>query len=455
MKIIRKAILLFAVILVITLALPNDAQAAPMANDRTIIGESYTLESGRILDGDLNVIGGVVEVETTATVNGNVLVLGGLVTIDGTIKGNLTAIGGTVNLEQNAVIEGDLISPVSYVNIDSSALVMGEQIDEWVIPGIGLERFMSVRPFIFRARPINLFPVLMQLGRTLATTLVMAALGALLLLVMPKPADRMRKSLISSPWQVLGYGTLTALVMFIFGVFLVVTICLIPVLILIGLTFALAILVGWLALGYELGERLAAGIFKTKWHPVLSAALGNLLLYLVAKGVSLIPCLGIFLVFITMLFALGMTVVTLFGTYPYPRSMDEDEVDDQVVLFERVQALPTEPPASDEPETVIVPPPAPAAEPHLVEEVHDEPVETKHIIPIEDLNLGTRINNVLKEAEITTVDDVRKLLEVGDEALLSIDGFGEKSLVDLKQALQSLGYQIPGSTDEETPRGSQ
>ncbi len=448
MKKIYKLLLVFTIILVITLAIPTDALAAPLASDRTIIGESFTLESGRILDGDLNVIGGVVEIETDATVNGNVLVLGGLVTIDGTIKGNLTAIGGTVNLNQNAVIEGDLISPVSYVNIESSASILGEQIDEWAFTGIGLERFMEIRPFIFRARPINLFPVLMQLARTLATTLVMAALGALLLLVMPKPADRMRRSLISSPWQVLGYGALTALVMFIFGVFLLVTICLIPVLILVGLTLALAVLVGWLALGYELGRQLAATIFKTKWHPVLSAALGNLLLYLVAKGVSLIPCLGLFLVFITMLFALGMTVVTLFGTYPYPRSLVEEESEEQIVLFEKEQAPPMHTSVREEPESIIVPPPAPPVEPHLEEEGDVDPVEVMPDIPIEDLNLGTRINNILKEADVTTVDDAMKLLNVGDEALLAISGFGEKSLVDLKEALQSLGYQIPEGSDQ-------
>jgi len=448
MKTLKKFVLILSILLVITLALPYDLQAAPSHNDRTIIGDTYTLESGRILDGDLNVVGGVVEVETNATVNGNVLVLGGLVTIDGTIKGNLTAIGGTVNLEQNAIIEGDLISPVSYVNIDERASILGEQIDDWILPGIGVESFMDIGPFIFRPRPINLFPVLIQLGRTLATTLVMAALGALLLLIMPKPADRMRKSLVSSPWHVLGYGALTAVVMIIFSVFLVVTICLIPVLILVGLTFALAILVGWLALGYELGERLASSIFKTRWHPVLSAALGNLLLYLVAKGVSLIPCLGGFLVFITFLFALGMTVVTLFGTYTYPRSADQDETDDQIVLFEQKQTHASKPTPDIEPEAIIVPPPEPSIEEKIDEKVEEEPVVIMPEVPIEDLELGTRIDNILKEADVTTVNDALKLLEVGDDALLGISGFGDKSLIALKEALQSSGYQIPGDSDE-------
>jgi len=448
MKDLQKAILIMVAIIVITLAFPQKVQAAPTAEDRTIIGESYTLESGRILDGNLNVIGGVVEIKETATVNGNMFILGGLVTIDGTINGDLTVIGGTVNLNQNAVIEGDLISPVSYVNIDPNASVRGDQIDEWILPGLGGEQFFNVRPPIFRTRNFTILPILTHAAKTLATTLVLTALGAFLLLIMPKPADRMKQALVSSPWQVLGYGALTALVMLVLGVFLLVTICLIPVLILIGLTVALAILIGWLVLGYELGQRIANTIFKTTWHPVLSAALGNLLLYLVAKGVSLIPCLGWFLVFVTMLFSLGMAIVTLFGTYPYPRSAFVDDVDEREVLFEREQMAITEPPAIDEPEAVIVPPPTPPVEPHFLANGPVEPIDDHPEIPIEDLNLGTRINNTLKEAGLTTIKDVLRQLEDGDEVMLGISGFGDKSLVDLKEALRNMGFYIPGSSND-------
>jgi hypothetical protein len=448
MKYLQKSILILVTIIVITLAIPQGVQAAPTADDRTVIGESYTLESGRILDGDLNVIGGVVEIKPTATVNGNMFVLGGLVTIDGTINGNLTVIGGTVNLNQNAVIEGDLISPVSYVNIDPNASIRGDQIEEWILPGLDVERFFNVRPSIIRTRTFAILPIVTQAAKTLATTLVLTALGAFLLLIMPKPADRMRQALVSSPWHILGYGALTALVMLVLGVFLFITICLIPVLILIGLTFALAILIGWLVLGYELGQRITSTIFKTTWHPVLSAALGNLLLYLVAKGVSLIPCLGWFLVFIAMLFSLGMTIVTLFGTYPYPRTANDGDADERVVLFERERSVEPEPPTIDEPEAVIVPPPSPPVEPHFNNNVPVEPIDDQPEIPIEALNLGTRINNTLKDAGLTTVKAVLKQLEYGDEHMLGISGFGDKSLDDLKEALRKMGNYIPGSSDE-------
>jgi cytoskeletal protein CcmA (bactofilin family) len=91
MKTIYKLTLLFSIISVSLFALTACSNNATLTDHRTVIGETYTLEDGRILDGNLNVIGGVVAIKETASVNGNVFVLGGLVTIDGTIKGDLTA----------------------------------------------------------------------------------------------------------------------------------------------------------------------------------------------------------------------------------------------------------------------------------------------------------------------------------------------------------------------------
>jgi hypothetical protein len=443
MKKINRLFLVFTAFIVFTLALPYGVNAAPLTDDRTVIGETYTLESGRILDGNLNVIGGVVAIKDGATVNGNVLVLGGLVTIDGTIKGDLTAIGGTVNLNASAVVEGNLNSPASYLNINPNARILGERTESWNMPGVGINPFVNVRPQFLRPRTFTLLSILTQIGKTLATALLMVALGALLLLIMPKPAERMTRALLSSPWPLLGYGALTALVMLVGGVIFTITICLIPFVILVGLAFAMAVLVGWLALGYELGKRIASSIFKTTWHPVLAAALGNLVLYLVAKGLNLIPCVGWFPVFIAVLFGLGMAVATLFGTYPYPRTTGEDPDLDPVVLFHREHTTKATSTPVDQPFDLDlfrdVPPQAPPQEPEgLVEEV----VVIKPETPIEALNLGTRVDNTLKEAGLTTIEEVLNQLERGDDALLEISGFGEKSLSELKAALQSMGYDL-------------
>ena len=80
------------------------------------------------------------------------------------------------------------------------------------------------------------------------------------------------------------------------------------------------------------------------------------------------------------------------------------------------------------------------ADTFLVEESFSEAVAAEH--PIEDLELGTRTTNTLKDAGLETVEAVLSRLEGGDDALLAIDGFGPKSLSDLKQALKEKGFQI-------------
>jgi len=60
--------------------------------------------------------------------------------------------------------------------------------------------------------------------------------------------------------------------------------------------------------------------------------------------------------------------------------------------------------------------------------------------PIENLDLSVRVFNSLKRTGITTVGDVLDLLEKGEEAVMSIRNFGEKSLDELRQKMQEKGF---------------
>ena len=60
--------------------------------------------------------------------------------------------------------------------------------------------------------------------------------------------------------------------------------------------------------------------------------------------------------------------------------------------------------------------------------------------PIENLDLSVRVFNSLKRTGITTVGDVLELLEKGEEAVMSIRNFGEKSLDELRQKMQEKGF---------------
>lgn len=64
-------------------------------------------------------------------------------------------------------------------------------------------------------------------------------------------------------------------------------------------------------------------------------------------------------------------------------------------------------------------------------------------LPIADLELGVRAEKSLTQAGVTTVGQALERLQQGEEALLSIEGFGRKSLVDLKKRLRQRGLTLP------------
>jgi large subunit ribosomal protein L31 len=71
-------------------------------------------------------------------------------------------------------------------------------------------------------------------------------------------------------------------------------------------------------------------------------------------------------------------------------------------------------------------------------------------VSVEVLDLGSRVTNTLIDAKIVTVADLLALLEGGEQPLLDIKGFGRKSLIDLKKALRTQGFDIPEAAEEIT-----
>ena len=60
--------------------------------------------------------------------------------------------------------------------------------------------------------------------------------------------------------------------------------------------------------------------------------------------------------------------------------------------------------------------------------------------PVEALDLSVRVFNSLKRTGITNVGDVLDLLEKGDQAVMSIRNFGDKSLEELRQKMHEKGF---------------
>ncbi|MBI4914714.1 MAG: DNA-directed RNA polymerase subunit alpha [Acidobacteria bacterium] len=58
---------------------------------------------------------------------------------------------------------------------------------------------------------------------------------------------------------------------------------------------------------------------------------------------------------------------------------------------------------------------------------------------IEDLDLGGRITNMLRNAEIETVRD---LVSRGEDELLGVSGFGKKALAEVKEKIEAMGLSL-------------
>jgi large subunit ribosomal protein L31 len=70
--------------------------------------------------------------------------------------------------------------------------------------------------------------------------------------------------------------------------------------------------------------------------------------------------------------------------------------------------------------------------------------------PIAELGLTARATDALAKAGITEVSQFLAKLAEGEASLLSINGFGQKSLIDAKKKLRSYGYDVPEAASSET-----
>jgi large subunit ribosomal protein L31 len=61
-------------------------------------------------------------------------------------------------------------------------------------------------------------------------------------------------------------------------------------------------------------------------------------------------------------------------------------------------------------------------------------------VPIEEMELSTRTLKILHDEGIRTVNDLLARLTEGEETLLRISGFGQKSLIDVRKWLRAEGH---------------
>jgi len=68
--------------------------------------------------------------------------------------------------------------------------------------------------------------------------------------------------------------------------------------------------------------------------------------------------------------------------------------------------------------------------------------------PVTDLDLGTKPTEALARAGITTIGQILEKLQNGTAEILAVEGFGRKSLIDLKKKLRAQGFTIPEAAED-------
>ncbi|HEX9796648.1 MAG TPA: hypothetical protein VGA52_06615 [Anaerolineales bacterium] len=308
----KRILMSLALVAVLALALPLGALAQGGTEDgRVVLGGSYTLEAGQTMEGDLVVLGGNVTLEEGSSVDGSMLVMGGNAVSAATITGGVTVFGGNINLLGAAVVQGDIISFGGNVVQSPGAQVQGDIVDE---DGFDF-RFL---PRVDRVVPrweMSWSPILSILW-FIFRTLMLAALAVLIVMFWPTPTERTADAIVANPLATGGLGLLTFLVAPLLLGLLLITILLSPVSLIGFVVLIVAAVFGWIAVGLEVGRRMATAL-NWELHAAAAAGLGTLLLTFVIGGIGLIPCVGWIAPFLVASIGLGGVILTRFGSREY------------------------------------------------------------------------------------------------------------------------------------------
>lgn len=359
----------------------------PKPGDKVIFGGTYTLSSGEILDGDLVVFGGVVTVQTDAEVNGDVAVIGGAATIDGWVHGDIVALGGTITLGPHAEVDGDATAVGGIIDRDPTTRIHGNIVE--TNPQGGISGADRVSPGGIQITPVapgewggafNVFPVRqghggpfdwllrMFLGgmSAIAWTAILAALGVFMVLLAPRPTERVANAMRHNILLAFGVGLLAVFLAVPLILLLSITICLFPIAVAIPFILLIAWLFGWLSLGWLFGREILKSAKSTNATPVWEVIIGVAILTLLWRLPTIMPFIGglasFLVLFVAGNIAIGGVLLTRFGFRDYPSTptspLAPPPPPESALPSE--STVPAEPEPPTEPQQPVIPPPPPS-----------------------------------------------------------------------------------------------
>ncbi len=324
-------------------------QSGETIDGLVIFGCNATVKSGATVNGGTVVFGGDLTVENGAHMIGDVAVFGGAVDLAGDVSGDVAIAGGGVHLASTAVVNGSVRVVGGGVSQSEGATIRGgisRENNIRINPGFGR---VFVTPFINQFNGFELAGL--GLLRSIITAIALAALGALVVVFIPQPTQRVMATAQNQLAPSFGVGCLTLILLPILLVALAITIIGIPVTVILAIVAAAAWVFGWIAIGYLAGERILEALKVREIAPVLAVIVGVFILAIIGA----VPCLGGLIALLLGTLGVGAVVLTRFGTRPYPYTP---------AMVPAGPMLPTLPPAQPQapvPAQPSAPPPTPSS----------------------------------------------------------------------------------------------
>ncbi len=283
-------------------------------NDKVVIGSTYTLHDGDVLNGDLVIVGGTVTLEEGSVVNGDVVVVAGTLTSSSVIHGNLVALVSSIKLDDNAVVKGDFATLASSARRGGETVIQGQVLTGFDFP-VGIRG--RTQPFsvgVFSPALLSDGTLFFKVIWVVFRVLIWGFLASVLMLLFPKHVERVANTVAANPGGSLAAGGLVLLLAPIAILIFLVTIILIPVSFLGVLALFVAWAFGLIAIGTMLGEKIMQSQ-NQKWAPSIIAGVGTLILMSLLLGIdSLVWCIGGLPKLLAGILGLGAVLMTWLGS---------------------------------------------------------------------------------------------------------------------------------------------
>jgi cytoskeletal protein CcmA (bactofilin family) len=310
------------------------AAANSVVIDGTINGDLYCAGQTIIIRGTVagDVLCAGQSLDISGSVGGNIRSVGQLLTISAPVKRNVVVAGQTITVSPEAVITGELLAAGQTirlnnfvggdVNAAAESILLGEKARlvgnfTYTSPNAASEatgaaitgKVSHIVPKKEEARPVkNWAPKSKPWGARVAGSVIFYCIvGALVVLFAKEKLIKIKEQMLSRPWFDGFVGFLTMILAPIAIMMVTITIIGIPIAIILGVIFAVMIVLSRVYVAVIIGDRMLTAIGKTKSALFLQMIIGVIAIELL----SVVPVLGFFVCAIATLWGLGGIVMNL------------------------------------------------------------------------------------------------------------------------------------------------